>query len=78
MSRLIRHVNGDIEMSNTQIAAAKIILSKVVPDMRSVEHYGEIDHKHAVINAQPEISVDEWQKQLTASSGNRNPDPKPN
>lgn len=33
MDQLIKHVMGEIEMSSTQIAAAKILLSKVIPDM---------------------------------------------
>lgn len=77
MNRLTRHVNGKCDMSTTQISAAKLLLSKVAPDLRSIEHYGEVGHRHSVINANPEISVDEWQKQLTMSSGNPKPDPKP-
>jgi hypothetical protein len=37
MQRLIGHVKGEIELSSTQIAAAKILLSKTVPDLQSVE-----------------------------------------
>lgn len=33
MRRLGMHVDGEVEMSTTQIAAAKIILGKLVPDL---------------------------------------------
>jgi hypothetical protein len=33
-------------MDDSQIKAAAILLKKVVPDLTSVEHTGEISHKH--------------------------------
>ena len=45
MSRLNRHVMGDIGMSQTQIAAAKLLLSKVAPDLRSIEYVGDRNSK---------------------------------
>jgi hypothetical protein len=38
MERLGSHVDGSIEMSQTQIAAAKILLAKTVPDITKNEH----------------------------------------
>jgi len=40
-NRLSQHVNGEVEMSATQIQAAKILLAKVIPDLKAVEHSGE-------------------------------------
>lgn len=44
--RLVSHVNGDCEMSPTQINAAKILLGKVAPDLTAqkaeVELSGEV------------------------------------
>ena len=45
MARLNRHVIGECEMTTTQIAAAKLLLSKVAPDLRAIEHTGVIDHR---------------------------------
>ena len=41
MSRLLGHVNGEIEMSQSQVNAAKILLSKTVPDLNRAEIVGE-------------------------------------
>ncbi len=37
MNRLLGHVDGEIEMSTTQVAAARILLAKVVPDLQSTQ-----------------------------------------
>jgi hypothetical protein len=36
LTRLIDHVEGRIELSNSQVNAARILLGKVLPDMKSV------------------------------------------
>jgi hypothetical protein len=36
------HVLGENEMTPTQIKAAEILLKKVVPDLKAVEHTGEV------------------------------------
>lgn len=41
MARLLAHVEGKIEMSATQVNAAKILLSKIVPDLGRTEVTGE-------------------------------------
>jgi hypothetical protein len=38
MNRLQGHVDGEHELSPTQVAAAKILLAKVVPDVTKNEH----------------------------------------
>jgi len=37
MQRLIGHVKGEVELTSTQIAAARILLAKTVPDLQSVD-----------------------------------------
>lgn len=37
IDRLVAHVNGEIDMSPTQVRAASILLNKVLPDLRAVE-----------------------------------------
>jgi hypothetical protein len=41
LNRLLGHFNGTVEMSNTQIKAADIILKKVLPDLAKTELTGE-------------------------------------
>jgi hypothetical protein len=42
MDRLLKHVNGDLEMSPTQVNAAKILLGKIVPDLSSSKVEGDL------------------------------------
>ncbi len=37
MGRLLGHVEGNVDMSATQVSAARILLSKIVPDLQSTE-----------------------------------------
>jgi len=41
VDRLVKHAVGEIEMTATQIKAADILLKKVAPDLKAVEHSGE-------------------------------------
>ena len=41
VDRLVKHAVGEIEMTATQIKAADILLRKVAPDLKAVEHSGE-------------------------------------
>jgi len=48
MDRLLSHVNGEVELSASQVAAAKILLGKIVPDVQRTvvtgENGGPIEH----------------------------------
>lgn len=41
LDRLVKHVNGEIELSNTQVRAADILLKKIVPDVARTEIAGD-------------------------------------
>lgn len=41
MNRLMSHVNGELDLSPTQIKAADILLKKIVPDLSRAEHVGD-------------------------------------
>ena len=40
LNRLIKHANAEIEMTATQIQAAKIVIGKRIPDLKAVEISG--------------------------------------
>lgn len=44
INRLERHVNGELELSSTQVAAANILLKKSLPDIASVTVAGDPDN----------------------------------
>ena len=37
LERLIAHVRGEIELSNSQVNAAKALMAKILPDLKGVE-----------------------------------------
>lgn len=39
--RLYQHAHGEVEMSNSQVKAAQILLGKMVPDLARTEHVGD-------------------------------------
>jgi hypothetical protein len=41
LNYLIKHVEGEREMSQTQVTAGIALLKKCLPDLSSVEHKGE-------------------------------------
>jgi hypothetical protein len=62
MNRLVNHVNGEIELTATQVRAAEIVLSKVVPSLASV---------------QSEVTVTSYRDVLERLAGNDLPLPMP-
>lgn len=46
LSRLTKHVRGEIELTATQVRAAEILLKKALPDLASVEHKGTFEHRN--------------------------------
>lgn len=41
MSRVLRHAEGEIEMSATQLKAAELYLRKTVPNLNNIEMTGK-------------------------------------
>lgn len=76
VGRLYKHVMGEIEMSATQVNAAKILLNKVLPDMKAIEQTSTQDVVHYVINAHPDLEPEDWRAKH-APSGSHSEDHKP-
>ncbi len=55
--RLAKHAKGEIEMSATQVRAAEILLRKIRPDLKAVDHTGET--KHVVLTVAEQIKAAE-------------------
>jgi hypothetical protein len=43
IDRLTKHINGELEMTATQIAAANTLLDRSVPKLSQVQHVGDSD-----------------------------------
>jgi len=63
INRLVGHVDGKIEMTNSQVRAALGLLSKVVPDLAAIQHSGEVAHRHFAVSDTPEHAPEEWDQQ---------------
>lgn len=37
--------NGKLELTQTQVNCGKTLLDKALPDLKAIEHSGEVDHK---------------------------------
>lgn len=44
MDRLEKHMLGELELSQTQLKAAEILLRKTVPDLKAIEHSGDAEN----------------------------------
>ena len=40
INRLISHANGEVEMTQSQVNAAKIVIGKSIPDLKAIEVTG--------------------------------------
>ena len=47
LNRLNKHALGEAEMTATQIQAARILLAKVLPDLKQTENKNENENKHS-------------------------------
>lgn len=71
IEKLNRFVMGECEMSAHQVNAARILLNKVLPDLKAVEHSGEISSKPArkLDNAEISAEIARYQEILRAIEG---------
>lgn len=40
LNRLTQFANGEIELNPAQVQAAKIVIGKIIPDLKAIEHSG--------------------------------------
>jgi len=50
ITRLYKIAMGEVEADATHINAAKTLLNKVLPDLKAVDHTGEVDVNSTVTN----------------------------
>lgn len=61
IKRLSDHIVGKVEMSATQVNAAKILLGKALPDLSAVEMQADVETRPAVTDKP--MTAEEWQQQ---------------
>lgn len=62
--RLKNHALNRVEMSATQVNAAKILLAKCIPDLRAIDISGSVDVKDA-----DQLSTSELYRRISALEG---------
>lgn len=62
ITRLMKLVNGEIEMAPHAVTAALGLLRKTLPDLTSVEHSGEIQKTYVVRMPARPADMNEWQQ----------------
>ena len=68
LDRLIKHAMGTIEMSATQVAAAKVLLDRYLPVVKSVEIEAEISGRIPTADPFYKADPEEWRQ----SAGDHN------
>jgi hypothetical protein len=69
LRRLLKHFDGSLELSASQVSVGLALLKKKLPDLKQMEHKGSVEHKHS-----QELSRDEL---LTIAAGGRTGSPEP-
>lgn len=66
MDRLHACVMGEIELSATQVAAAKTLLGKILPDLQAVDMQSTTDNTVRILAEKP-MTSEEWAKSHAAT-----------
>ncbi len=61
VNALTNYVRGTRKMEPAQVTAALGLLKKTIPDIQAIEHIGEIEHRHHVVQAEP-LTEEAWQR----------------
>jgi hypothetical protein len=62
INRLEDHIFNGLELSATQIQAAKILLAKAIPDLKALEVNGNVEHRYMMRSPEPEKTTGDWSK----------------
>jgi hypothetical protein len=60
LNALIEHVEGKREMAATQVSAGIALLRKVMPDLASIEHSGEVITHYVAELPSVSVDADKW------------------
>ena len=60
INRLTKCVMGQVDLTPAQVQAARILLAKILPDLTSVEHSGEIATPYVAQMPQVSRTSDAW------------------
>jgi hypothetical protein len=64
LNRMIAHAMGEIEMSATQVAAAKALLDRYLPIVKSVEMEAEVTTRKPATDPIYERPAEVWQQSV--------------
>ena len=67
LERLIKHFNGDLKLSQTQITVGINLIKKYIPDLKAIEHGGEMTHNVDVNQKSAGIIAKAIREEITKS-----------
>ncbi len=67
INRLQKFIAGEVSMEAAAVTASLGLLKKVLPDLTSVEHSGEITKTYVARLPQPIADIDEWKRRATTN-----------
>lgn len=65
VNRLEKFIAGEIKMESAAVTAALGLLKKVLPDLTSVEHSGDVTTTYVARIPSASETIDAWQQQHT-------------
>jgi hypothetical protein len=57
LRRLLKHFDGSLELSASQVSVGLALLKKRLPDLKQMEHTGSVDHRHTEELSDDEIAT---------------------
>lgn len=63
INRLYACISGKVELSAQQVAAAKVLLAKVLPDLQNTQVSGVLDHNYVARMPEQATTPEAWQEQ---------------
>ena len=75
IDRLQSHIQGELDLSPTQISAAKILLDKVLPNLQSVENKSENTTTFVLRAPSPAKDATDWLEQYGPKTIEHDPSP---
>jgi len=71
LNRLIKFCEGQLDMEPHRASACVAMARKIVPDLASIEHSGDVQTSYVVRMPEPVKDLAEWQQQQDGLSGDK-------
>lgn len=63
INRLQNHIDGKVDLTSSQVSAAKILLDKILPNLQATELSGAVETKSVMRMPTPAETAEAWKPQ---------------